>query len=158
VDVSALLHFLHRARVSAGDIGVARAKGVADKWGFENALTVNSDPSGFKRITIKLPMSLYREVLRISGGKLSDWISAKLEEVVREEKLKLLLHSLPENISKPLLEKTKGDEKKAVEIMVRTLSNALEEEEEEEAVQETIAFSLKQESALEKKGKERSTG
>ena len=104
----------------------------------------------FKRVTVKLGEELYEEVRKLAGGRVSAWISEKLERVVSEERAKLLLNALPEEIKAQLLERAGGNERKAADIALRYLSLALEEAEEEEAAQEAIAFANKMESLKEK--------
>jgi hypothetical protein len=124
------------------------------KKGPKNALTVNA----VKRLTVTLPEELYKEMQRVSGGRISAWLRDLAAKAVEEEKRKAFLRSLPEEIRARLLEKAGGNEQEAANLALYYISSALEEEETEEAAQEAIAFSLKQESAREKKGKERSPG
>ena len=114
--------------------------------------------SAVKRLTVTLPKDLYEELRRISGGRVSAWLRDLAAKAVEEEKRKALLRSLPEEIRQRLLEKTGGNEREAAGLALHYLSLALEEEEAEEAAQEAIAFSLRQEAAREKKGKERPPG
>jgi hypothetical protein len=110
------------------------------------------------RATVIFPRDLYLEAKRLSGGKLSSWVASLVAKAVEEEKRKALLEALPEELRERLMEKAGGNEREAANLALRLLNFALEEEETEEAAQEAIAFSLKQERAREKKGKERSTG
>jgi hypothetical protein len=111
-----------------------------------------------KRLTVTLPEELYREVLRVSGGRISAWLRDLAAKAVEEERRKAFLRSLPEELRERLMEKAGGNEQEAANLALYYISSALAEEEEEEAAQEAIAFSLKQEVAREKRGKERSTG
>jgi len=124
------------------------------KKGVKTAFIVNSSSTGYKRVTIKLPEEVCAEAKRLSGGRLSAWVTSLIERVVEEERRKALLHALPESLRSQLLEKARGNEREAANLALRYISSALAEEEEEEAAQEAIAFSLKQE----KRGKERSSG
>ena len=128
------------------------------KKGVKTAFIVNSSSTGYKRVTIKLPEEVCAEAKRLSGGRLSAWVTSLIERVVEEERRKALLHALPESLRSQLLEKARGNEREAANLALRYISSALAEEEEEEAAQEAIAFSLKQEVAREKRGKERSSG
>jgi hypothetical protein len=104
----------------------------------------------FKRVTVKLSEEVYEEVRKLAGGRISAWISEQLERIISEEHAKLLLNALPEEIKAQLLERAKGNERKAADMALHYLSLALEEAEEEEAAQEAIAFANKMESLKEK--------
>jgi uncharacterized membrane protein YheB (UPF0754 family) len=101
---------------------------------------VEKGANKFKRVTVKLSGELYEEIRKLAGGRVSAWISEKLERVVREERAKQLFEALPPEIRRKLLERAGGDERKAAELALRLLNLALEEAEEEEAAQEAIAY------------------
>ena len=110
-----------------------------------------------KRLTVTLPEELYKEVQRVSGGRISAWLRDLVQRAIEEEKRRALLNALPEEIRARLLERVGGNEREAASLAIHYLSLAIEEEEAEEAAQEAIAFANKMEALKERKGKERST-
>jgi predicted RNA-binding protein YlxR (DUF448 family) len=128
------------------------------KKGVKTALIVNSGSTGYKRVTIKLPEEVCAEAKRLSGGRLSAWVTSLIERVVEEERRKALLHALPESLRSQLLEKAGGSEEEAAKLALRLLNLALEEEEEEEAAQEAIGYANKMEAARERRERRRSLG
>jgi hypothetical protein len=105
-----------------------------------------------------MPEDLYEEIRRASGGRISAWLRDLAAKAIEEEKRRALLNALPEEIRARLLERVGGNEQEAANLALHYLSLALEEEEEEETVQEAIAYANRQEAAREKRGKERSPG
>ena len=128
------------------------------KKGFKTALIVNSSPAGYKRVTIKLPEEVCAEAKRLSGGRLSAWVTSLIERAVEQERRRTLLKTLPENLRRSLLEKAGGSEEEAAKLALRLLNLALEEEEEEEAAQEAIGYANKMAVARERRERERSSG
>jgi hypothetical protein len=119
-----------------------------------HALSVNAG----KRLTFRLPEELYKEVLRVSGGRVSAWLRDLVQRAIEEERRKALLETLPEELRERLLERAGGNEREAAKLALRLLNLALEEEEEEEAAQEAIGYANKMETAREKGERVRALG